>query len=112
MRRPFLRKCVSRLRSSSILVLISNLSSSARNLSPASDDGGHPRTVGRSGLEIKVCVRTYRLFFVSKTEEYLVRLSGGAREVEKAMERARVRAVERREWVRKAEAGEVVYNIA
>ena len=27
----------------------------------------------RSGLEIKVCVRTYRMFFVSNTEDFLWR---------------------------------------
>ena len=31
---------------------------------------------GRSTLEVKVCVRTYRLFFVSKTEDWLWRDCG------------------------------------
>ncbi|TFK49235.1 hypothetical protein OE88DRAFT_1719716 [Heliocybe sulcata] len=33
-----------------------------------------PKIAARGGLEIKVCVRTYRLFFVSNTEDVLLRM--------------------------------------
>ncbi|KAJ6607345.1 hypothetical protein B0H10DRAFT_2071870 [Mycena sp. CBHHK59/15] len=50
-RRPFLRK----------------------NLPPGVRDAP-PNVVTQDGLEIKVCVRTYRLFFVSQSEDYLFKL--------------------------------------
>ena len=37
--------------------------------------GAMPDIVARGGLQIKVCVRTYRLFFVSHSEDIMVRLS-------------------------------------
>ncbi|KAJ7726062.1 hypothetical protein DFH07DRAFT_246063 [Mycena maculata] len=50
-RRPFLRK---------------NLPSTVEN--------APPNVVTQDGLEIKICVRTYRLFFVSRSEDYLWKL--------------------------------------
>src|SRR5216117_3546465 len=46
--------------------LLTLLTPSCRNLS-----NSPPQVVGCGGLEIKVCVRTYRLFFVSGTEGLL-----------------------------------------
>ncbi|KII91290.1 hypothetical protein PLICRDRAFT_105502 [Plicaturopsis crispa FD-325 SS-3] len=43
------------------------------NIHRAANDADPP-VVGRGGLEIKVCVRTYRLFFVSNTEDFLWRV--------------------------------------
>ncbi|KAJ7598545.1 histone deacetylase complex, SIN3 component [Mycena floridula] len=40
-----------------------------RNL--PSDSAEKPELLSADGLEIKVCVRTYRIFYVSKTEDYL-----------------------------------------
>lgn len=37
-------------------------------------EGKTPDVLAHGGLEIKVCVRTYRLFFVSHSEDSLVRL--------------------------------------
>ncbi|KAJ7494566.1 histone deacetylase complex, SIN3 component [Mycena galericulata] len=53
-RRPFLRK-------------------SARNL-PMAIQNAPPNVVTQDGLEIKICVRTYRLFYVSASEDYLFKL--------------------------------------
>ncbi|KAJ7219971.1 histone deacetylase complex, SIN3 component [Mycena pura] len=50
-RRPFMRK---------------NLPAAVRNASP--------NIVTQDGLEIKICVRTYRLFYVSASEDYLFKL--------------------------------------
>ena len=57
-----------------------------------------PDILARGGLQIKVCVRTYRLFFVSRSEDIMVRVSSrqeriGAR---KAVES---RNEKRRKWL-------------
>ncbi|KIK69789.1 hypothetical protein GYMLUDRAFT_34188 [Collybiopsis luxurians FD-317 M1] len=46
-----------------------------RNL-PRSKTLLEPEIVGSDALEIKVCVRTYRLFYVSNTEDYLCSVRG------------------------------------
>ena len=54
----------------------------------------------RGGLEIKVCVRTYRLFYVSRTEDVLWRTPSGA-ENERAQARLAVREATRARWLEK-----------
>jgi len=44
-----------------------------RNL-PPQVSREEPEFITADGLEIKVCVRTYRIFYVSKTEDYLWRI--------------------------------------
>ncbi|KAJ7650581.1 hypothetical protein FB45DRAFT_888175 [Roridomyces roridus] len=44
-----------------------------RNL-PAAVHNAPPNVVTQDGLEIKICVRTYRLFYVSNSEDYLFKL--------------------------------------
>jgi len=44
-----------------------------RTISPSASTDQVPDIIARGGLEIKVCVRTYRLFFVSHSEDYLWR---------------------------------------
>ncbi|KAG6809875.1 hypothetical protein H0H92_014314 [Tricholoma furcatifolium] len=56
-----------------------------------------PTTVSRDALEIKVCVRTYRLFFVSNTEDYMWAVSS-EEERKAAAEHLRKREVLRRKW--------------
>ena len=52
----------------------------------------------RGGLEIKVCVRTYRLFYVSRTEDVLWRTPSAA-ESERASARLATRDAARAEWL-------------
>jgi len=54
----------------------------------------------RGGLEIKVCVRTYRLFYVSRTEDVLWRTPSSA-ENERAKARLAVREATRARWLEK-----------
>jgi len=54
----------------------------------------------RGGLEIKVCVRTYRLFYVSRTEDVLWRIPSSA-ENERAKARLVVREATRARWLEK-----------
>ena len=57
---------------------------------------------GRSGLEIRVCVRTYRLFFVSDTEDILAQ-NISADEIAKATARAQKRLEKGRRWLERFE---------
>ena len=57
--------------------------------------GSEPETVSHSGLEIRVCVRTYKLFYVSKTEDVLQRIITRD-EIEQAEHRLRARTAVRR----------------
>ena len=54
----------------------------------------------RGGLEIKVCVRTYRLFYVSRTEDVLWRVQPAA-ERERAAGRLVERDAGRTKWLEK-----------
>lgn len=54
----------------------------------------------RGGLEIKVCVRTYRLFYVSRTEDVLWRVQAAA-ERERAAARLEARDAARARWLEK-----------
>jgi paired amphipathic helix protein Sin3a len=54
----------------------------------------------RGGLEIKVCVRTYRLFYVSRTEDVLWRTPPAA-ETERANARDAARDAARMRWLEK-----------
>ena len=54
----------------------------------------------RGGLEIKVCVRTYRLFYVSRTEDVLWRTPSKA-ENERARARLALREAGRAQWLEK-----------
>ncbi|KAG2039287.1 hypothetical protein BDR03DRAFT_933269 [Suillus americanus] len=78
-RRPFLRKNV-----------------------PPSATTSTPAVLARSALETRVCVRTYRLFFVSGTEDFLWRIPSKADFVTAG----RKEEMRRERWVMKAKAGE------
>ncbi|THH08411.1 hypothetical protein EW145_g2724 [Phellinidium pouzarii] len=54
---------------------------------PLSDD-----FVSQSGLEIKVCVRTYRMFFVSQTEDFLFR-EWSSRDLKEVIDRSKSRVI-------------------
>ncbi|KAG1890523.1 uncharacterized protein F5891DRAFT_964831 [Suillus fuscotomentosus] len=68
---------------------------------PPSATASTPAVLARSALETKVCVRTYRLFFVSGTEDFLWRIPSKADLVTCGREEAR-----RERWIMKAKAGE------
>ncbi|KAJ7104329.1 histone deacetylase complex, SIN3 component [Mycena belliarum] len=76
-RRPFLRKFV--------------------NLALAVQDA-LPNVATQDSLEIKICVRTYRLFYVSKSEDYLFRLRT-VEEVAAATKQLERKASFRRKWL-------------
>ena len=57
-----------------------------------------PNVITQDSLEIKVCVRTYRLFFVSKTEDFLWKISSRD-ETKKASEDCRARDLHRQKWL-------------
>lgn len=65
--------------------------------SGAGTSAGHD-FYARGGLEIKVCVRTYRLFYVSRTEDVLWRTPSSA-ENERAKARFAVREAIRVRWL-------------
>ena len=54
--------------------------------------------VAHGHLEIKVCVRTYRLFFVSHTEDYLWRVVDPD-DLATSQEKARVQSSKRHQWL-------------
>ncbi|TFK41677.1 histone deacetylase complex, SIN3 component [Crucibulum laeve] len=60
-----------------------------------------PDVTSKDGLEIKVCVRTYRLFFVSKTEDFLWRYRS-KEEVDKHATRLKAKNELRRTWAEKS----------
>ncbi|KZT41566.1 hypothetical protein SISSUDRAFT_1042638 [Sistotremastrum suecicum HHB10207 ss-3] len=59
--------------------------------------------VGRSGLEIKVCTQTFRLFYVRGSEEYLYMKSGPSPRRRKALSAAKHRS--RTEWLKRFDEG-------
>ena len=60
--------------------------------------GTGPDFYARGGLEIKVCVRTYRLFYVSRTEDVLWRVPSSS-ESERASARLAARDAARTGWL-------------
>jgi paired amphipathic helix protein Sin3a len=84
-------------------MLVMAIDSLARNLSTA-PDGAISGVLAGDGLEIKVCVRTYRLFYVPGTEDFLCRVPR-AGEAERASEKLRVRQTEWKKWVERLETG-------
>ncbi|KAG5641578.1 hypothetical protein DXG03_004691 [Asterophora parasitica] len=67
------------------------------NLPPGVRDT-QPNVLTKDGLEIKICVRTYRLFFVSKTEDFLWKISTGE-ETSTALENLQARSKLRQKWL-------------
>ncbi|TBU57446.1 hypothetical protein BD310DRAFT_880877 [Dichomitus squalens] len=63
-----------------------------------SPSGAMPEIVARGGLQIKVCVRTYRLFFVSRSEDVMVRLSS-PQERANARKAVELRNGKRKKWL-------------
>lgn len=53
---------------------------------------------GQSGLEIKVCVRTYRLFFVSESEDFLWR-DIGLEQFKRAVRRFQIQREASKMWM-------------
>ncbi|KAG1731662.1 uncharacterized protein EDB91DRAFT_1238915 [Suillus paluster] len=74
---------------------------------PASVTSSTPAVLARSALETKVCVRTYRLFFVSGTEDFLWRIpSKEDVDTSSSAGVGREAASKRRErWLEKTQAG-------
>ncbi|KAI8986626.1 hypothetical protein BD414DRAFT_522337 [Trametes punicea] len=60
--------------------------------------GGMPDIIARGGLQIKVCVRTYRLFFVPNSEDIMFRLSS-PRERADARKVLEKRDAQRKHWL-------------
>ena len=68
-----------------------------RNL-PAVVREAQPDVSSEDGLEIKVCLRTYRLFYVSNTEDFMWR-HRYKEEVDKNSQRLKLRNELRRKWL-------------
>jgi paired amphipathic helix protein Sin3a len=66
--------------------------------------GAGADVLARGGLAMKVCVRTYRLFFVPGSEDVLVR-EPGADETAAAARGARIAAERRAQWITEADQG-------
>lgn len=66
-----------------------------------------PDVSSRSNLEIKVCVRTYRFFYVTNTEDFLWKYRSKG-EMESCFKRLKKRDELRREWMKKLEQGPIV----
>ncbi|KAK0215615.1 histone deacetylase complex, SIN3 component [Armillaria fumosa] len=66
-----------------------------------------PNIKTSDGLKIKVCVRTYRLFFVSDSEDYLWKIRQ-QEDVQKATENLRARNILRKKWVESSSKPEPV----
>jgi len=62
-----------------------------------------PDVSSQDGLEIKVCVRTYRLFYVSQTEDFMWKYRG-KQEMERNARHLKSRNESRRKWLEKAGA--------
>ncbi|KAJ3278913.1 Transcriptional regulatory protein sin3 [Blyttiomyces sp. JEL0837] len=59
----------------------------------------------RSGLELKICLNTYKIFFVENTEDYYARRSGRAESVLTPEGREKAAAYRRRKWLAWLEKG-------
>ncbi|KAF8323928.1 hypothetical protein DL93DRAFT_2070048 [Clavulina sp. PMI_390] len=66
-----------------------------RSLEEHEDESAAPTYISRAGLQIKICIRTYRLFFVSGTEDFYWRTQTSTSKEEVA-KNATDRRVERR----------------
>ncbi|EGN92496.1 hypothetical protein SERLA73DRAFT_117204 [Serpula lacrymans var. lacrymans S7.3] len=82
MKRPFLRK----------------------NL-PSTADRAPPDVIAQGALEIRVCVRTYRLFYVSHTEDFLQR-STTVQEMAMAIKRLETRKLQQKKRLEQIEMGD------
>lgn len=75
----------------------------SRNI-PAAVKKTQPDVSSRSTLEIKICVRTYRFFYVTNTEDFLWKYRGKD-EMESSFKRLKKSDERRREWMEKLEQG-------
>jgi len=69
-----------------------------KNLPAAAVQDAPPNVVTQDGLEIKICVRTYRLFYVSASEDYLFKLRTYD-DVEAASKQLKKRNALRQQWL-------------
>ncbi|KAJ7178645.1 hypothetical protein C8R43DRAFT_974110 [Mycena crocata] len=65
---------------------------------PAAVKNAPPNVMTQDGLEIKICVRTYRLFYVAESEDYLFKLRTLG-EVEAAFKQLEKRNTLRQKWL-------------
>jgi paired amphipathic helix protein Sin3a len=108
-RRPFLRRSVTHPSYHHLYIYIltianRSLPASALATTTGAGAGTRPDFFARGGLEIKVCVRTYLLFYVSRTEDVLWRVPSSA-ESERASERLAGRDAARTRWLEKLSFG-------
>jgi paired amphipathic helix protein Sin3a len=75
----------------------------SRNVFLASN-GGQPKVLAHSGLEIRVCVRTYRFFYVSNTEDVLWRLTQPD-EAHLASQKLQAKNLLRKKWLGRTDGG-------
>lgn len=73
---------------------------SGRSSRLSKSESALPDIVAHGGLEIKVCVRTYRLFFVSNTEDFLLHATSRD-ERERYRRQMQVTNSKRQKWMKK-----------
>lgn len=73
-----------------------------RNLPPTVQDVSLLNVNAKSGLELKICVNTYKLFFIQGTEDFFQRLV--KIDVDESLLLERRRAAKARKWLRGAQA--------
>lgn len=105
MKLPFLKRCVP---PPTFQVCHLDLPS-LRNV-PLSAKRVQPDVASRSNLEIKVCVRTYRFFYVTNTEDFLWKYRSKP-EMESSFKRLKKRNELRQEWMKKIEEEPVVPTV-
>ena len=81
----------------------------SRNVPPSAKQA-QPDVASRSNLEIKVCVRTYRFFYVTNTEDFLWKYRSKA-EMESSFKRLKKMNELRQEWTKKIEQEPVVPTV-
>ncbi|KZP17508.1 hypothetical protein FIBSPDRAFT_911970 [Athelia psychrophila] len=78
-----------------------------KTLYPATN-GDRPKIVARGALEIKVCVKTYRFFYVSNSEEVMARVLD-KEEVQTAARKLEAKNKARTKWLQGFEAGSLPF---
>ncbi|KAH7909888.1 hypothetical protein BJ138DRAFT_1154242 [Hygrophoropsis aurantiaca] len=73
---------------------------------PANSSLDTPELLARGSLEIRVCVRTYRLFYVSHTEDFLWRISPTKDEPDVSSTKLNAKRAQQRIWMERVKAGE------
>jgi paired amphipathic helix protein Sin3a len=98
MKMPFLKRCEKPF-SNFFLDALTDQSFPNRNI-PVAVKETQPDVSSQDSLEIKICVRTYRLFYVTKSEDFLWKYRPKD-EMERSFAKLKRRNAMREEWLQK-----------